>query len=126
MAKKTNLKIPKKEMEIINHYIGLLQNKIKIKGILLFGSYVWGNPSKHSDIDLAIISPDFNKKEFSNRLQWLSRMRDDFTYQTAMDIIGYTPKEFTHIEKHSAIMARAKKYGKWIYQKNCLTTRDFA
>ncbi|MFH1838082.1 MAG: nucleotidyltransferase domain-containing protein [Candidatus Kuenenbacteria bacterium] len=84
--------------------------------MLLFGSYAWGKPSKHSDIDLVVISPDFKKKEFSNRLQWLSRMRDDFTCQAAIDIIGYTPKEFFDIEKHSAIMAKAKKHGKWIYQ----------
>lgn len=117
MVKKTNIKIPKKDIKVINHYIDLLQNKIKVSGVLLFGSYAWGEPSKHSDIDLAIISPDFDKKEFSNRFQWLSRMRDDFTYQTAMDIVGYTPKEFAHIEEHSAIMDRAKKYGRWIYQE---------
>lgn len=72
--------------------------------------------TKHSDVDLIVLSPDFNKKEFKNRLQWLSRMRDDITYQIAMDIIGYTPKEFAEIEKHSAIMAKAKKDGKWIYK----------
>jgi len=34
-----------------------------------------------------------------------------------MDIVGYTPQEFRDIEKHSAIMAYAKKHGKWIYPK---------
>jgi len=112
MAEKT-VKFPKK---IVNHYIRQINKKIKVSGVLLFGSFAWGRPTKHSDVDLVIISPDFTKKEFNNRLQWLSRMRDDVTYQIAMDVIGYTPKEFSDIEKESAIMAQAKKKGKWIYK----------
>lgn len=114
MAQKTKVKFPRK---IVDHYIENLKQKIKVKGVLLFGSFAWGKPTKHSDVDLVIISPDFTKKEFDNRLQWLSRMRDDITYQIAMDIIGYTPKEFAHIEKNSAIMSIAKKKGKWLYKE---------
>ncbi|MCK4781331.1 nucleotidyltransferase domain-containing protein [Candidatus Parcubacteria bacterium] len=114
MAQKTKIKFPEK---IINHYIENLKGKIRVKGVLLFGSFAWGKPTKHSDVDLVVVSPDFSKKEFRNRLQWLSRMRDDVTYEIAMDVIGYTPKEFTEIEKHSAIMSLAKKKGKWIYKE---------
>ena len=114
MAEKT-IKFPKKK--IVNHYIDSIKSQINIDGVLLFGSFAWGKPTKHSDVDLAIISSDFQKKEFSNRLQWLSRMRDETTYKIAMDIIGYTPKEFAKIEKHSAIMSKAKRDGKWIYIK---------
>ncbi|MFH1187502.1 MAG: nucleotidyltransferase domain-containing protein [bacterium] len=112
MAEKT-IKFPKK---VVNHYINTLKKEINVNGVFLFGSFVSGKPTKHSDVDLAIISPDFAKKQYRNRLQWLSRMRDDITYQIAMDIIGYTPKEFSTIEKHSAIMAYAKKRGKWLYK----------
>jgi uncharacterized protein len=114
MAKKTEVKFPNR---IVNHYIDVLQRKIDIEGVLLFGSFAWGRPTKHSDVDLVVISSDFNKKELSNRFQWLSRMRDKLTYQIAMDIVGYTPKEFSDIEKHSAIMAKAKRDGKWLYRK---------
>jgi len=111
MAKKT-VKFPKK---IIDHYIENLKRKIRVKGVLLFGSFAWGRPTKHSDVDLVIISPDF--KRIKDPLLWLSQMRDEVTYQIAMDIIGYTPKEFNQIERHSAIMAIAKKKGKWIYKE---------
>jgi predicted nucleotidyltransferase len=114
MAQKTKVKFPRK---IVNHYIKNLKQKINVKGALLFGSFAWGRPTKHSDVDLIIISPDFTKKEFKNRLQWLSRMRDEITYQIAMDVIGYTPKEFSEIEKNSAIGTLAKKKGKWIYKE---------
>ncbi|MCK4781340.1 nucleotidyltransferase domain-containing protein [Candidatus Parcubacteria bacterium] len=113
MVAKT-IKFPKK---IVNHYIQNLEEKIKIKGVLLFGSFAWGKPTKHSDVDLVVISPDFNKRNFDQRLDLLTDIRDDITYKIAMDIIGYTPKEFTEIEKHSAIMSLAKKKGKWIYKE---------
>ncbi|MFH1030126.1 MAG: nucleotidyltransferase domain-containing protein [bacterium] len=93
-----------------------MRRHVKLDGVFLFGSFAYGNPNKHSDVDLAVISPDFTKKKYRNRLQWLSRMRDDVTYQIAMDVVGYTPKEFANIEKFSAIMAHAKKHGKWIYR----------
>lgn len=112
MAERT-VKFPKK---IVNHYIDVLRKKIQINGVFLFGSYAFGNPTKHSDVDLVIISPDFSKKSFDSRLDYLTHARDKITRQIAMDIIGYTPKEFSQIEKHSAIMSCAKKHGKWIYK----------
>lgn len=112
MAEKT-IKFPKK---IVDHYIKTLKQKIKITGVLLFGSFAWGQPTKHSDVDLVVISPDFIKKNFDKRLDFLTDARDKTALQIAMDIIGYTPKEFDEIEKHSAIMTKAKKDGKWIYR----------
>ncbi|OGF42259.1 hypothetical protein A2555_03285 [Candidatus Falkowbacteria bacterium RIFOXYD2_FULL_39_16] len=112
MAK--SIQFPQK---VINDYIERLEKKIKIKGVLLFGSFAYGHPTKHSDVDLAIISPDFQKKDFWNRVDWLTFMRKNVADTIAMDVFGYTPSEFRDIEKHSAIMAVAKKRGKWIYQK---------
>ncbi len=106
------IKFPQK---IVNHYIEILKQKIRVKAVLLFGSFVWGKPTKHSDVDLIIISPDFSK--IKDPLQWLSRARDDITCQIAMDIVGYTPKEFSNLEKYSAIGALAKKKGKWLYKE---------
>lgn len=112
VAKK--IEFPKK---IVEHYINSLKTEIVIDGIFLFGSFACGKPTKHSDVDLAVISDDFNKKKYRNRLQWLSRMRDDVSCGVAMDVVGYTPKEFSDIEEYSAIMADAKKRGRWIYKK---------
>lgn len=113
MAKKTGIKFPKK---IIDNYIKTVKKEIQINGVFLFGSFAYGNPTKHSDVDLVIISPDFKKKEFWNRTNWLTHKRYNVADSIAMDVFGYTPKEFDQIEKHSAIMAKAKKDGKWIYK----------
>ncbi len=112
MASKT-IKFPEK---ILDHYIANLRNRINVKGVLLFGSFAWGKPTKHSDVDLIVVSPSFYRKGFYRRLDLLSDARDKIACQIAMDIIGYTPKEFANLEKHSAIGAIAKKKGRWIYK----------
>lgn len=116
MPKKTSSKL-KFPQEIVNHYIQTLQKKIDINGILLFGSYAWGSPTKHSDIDLVVISPNFSKKNFDSRLDFLTTSRDKKARQVAMDVVGYTPKEFAKAEKFSAILTQAKNKGKWLYLK---------
>ncbi|MFH1890416.1 MAG: nucleotidyltransferase domain-containing protein [Candidatus Kuenenbacteria bacterium] len=104
-------KFPKK---IVTHYIKCLQKHIDIDGVLLFGSFAYGNPTKHSDVDLVVISPDFIRKSFDSRLDFLTHLRDKQARQIAMDVIGYTPKEFSQAEKFSAILSQAKKKGKWL------------
>lgn len=103
--------------KIINHYVATLARDIKLDGVLLFGSFAYGSPTKHSDVDLAVVSPDFNNMAFGKRMDWLEKKRDKLTDAIAMDIIGYTPREFRYIDKESAIMAEAKKKGRWLYKK---------
>lgn len=105
---------------IINKYIHVLGGEISVDGVFLFGSYAYGKPTKHSDVDLVILSKNFYRKNWGNRITWLNRMRRGVATSIAMDVIGYTPEEFAHIEKESAIMAYAKKHGKWLYKSKAL------
>lgn len=107
--KKNNVK------KIINDYIKHLPANIKIEGVFLFGSYATGKAKKDSDIDIAVISPNFEKTPFIKRLEMLSKFRKTKMSRSApMDIIGYTPYEFRNIDKRSIIMRRAKKEGEMI------------
>ncbi|HPI41572.1 MAG TPA: nucleotidyltransferase domain-containing protein [Pseudobdellovibrionaceae bacterium] len=45
--------------KIIQDYISLTSKVFKVNDVYLFGSYAYGNPKKYSDIDIAIVSPDF-------------------------------------------------------------------
>ncbi|MBF0363537.1 MAG: nucleotidyltransferase domain-containing protein [Oligoflexia bacterium] len=38
----------------------MVDKLIYVKQAYLFGSYIYGTPNEHSDLDIAIISPDFN------------------------------------------------------------------
>lgn len=53
-------KVKPEILEIIRKYISLLQeNGFNILGAYLFGSYANGDPNEWSDIDLAVISSNF-------------------------------------------------------------------
>lgn len=52
--------IDTKIMESIQKYIKKISQHYKIEAIILFGSYAKGTESENSDIDIAIISSDFN------------------------------------------------------------------
>jgi predicted nucleotidyltransferase len=52
------------------------ENNVAIEKILLFGSYVRGNPHEYSDIDLAVFSPQFTDNHFENNktIQFTKRL----------------------------------------------------
>jgi len=58
------VEIPNDITVLIKNYIKLVkEDNIKIEKVILYGSYAKGTYNEHSDIDLAIISPDFKKSE---------------------------------------------------------------
>ena len=52
---------------IIHSFINAIKNEIRIDGVYLFGSYAKGTAAKYSDIDLAIVSKDFEGVRFFDR-----------------------------------------------------------
>lgn len=79
--------------KIVAGFIAELQNHITVAQVYLFGSCARGGQSKFSDIDLAIISPDFKKTPPFKRLVLLGKVA--WEARTPMiEAIGYTPEEF--------------------------------
>ena len=54
--------------KIIKHFLDEVRKKYNIDGAYLYGSYAKGTSNKWSDIDIAIISPDFSDDLFAERL----------------------------------------------------------
>jgi uncharacterized protein len=57
----------------IDHFLIEVNKKYKIQAAYLYGSYAKGRADKWSDIDVAIISPDFPDNLYETRLE-LMRM----------------------------------------------------
>lgn len=55
---KINTAVKKSIVDTV-HY---LENRIRVTEVILFGSHAVGKPHPYSDIDIAVISPDFNDK----------------------------------------------------------------
>ncbi|MFH1712658.1 MAG: nucleotidyltransferase domain-containing protein [Candidatus Jacksonbacteria bacterium] len=88
MAKK---QLPKIIQKKINAYLHLLrQDKLSIQKVFLFGSWANGHARKDSDIDLCVVSKNFNKIDPWQYL-WSKRIElDDYVIQP----IGFTVKDF--------------------------------
>lgn len=80
MAKKF---IEKSIMESIQKYIEKISQYYKIEAIILFGSYAKGTENEESDIDIAVVSSDFND-----------------IIEDGAKLIGLTWKIDTRIEPH--------------------------
>ena len=76
----------------------LISRQIKIDGIYLFGSYAKGNPNKDSDIDIAVLSKEFEGIRFIDGSK-ISRIIIDETYPDLQfvdfEIHPYKTEEFT-------------------------------
>ena len=67
--------------QIIKKLIDFISTELKIKGVYLFGSYANGNPKEYSDIDLAIVSDDFEGDRFNDK-----KRLNKFIIKTSLDI----------------------------------------
>lgn len=56
-------------MNDLRQYIDFVSKKIKIKKVILFGSYAKGNASENSDVDIAIVSPQLGKSPLLEKLE---------------------------------------------------------
>ena len=83
--------------------------KITIQDLIVFGSYAYGKPRLDSDIDVLVVSNDFNNLDEDKRLDILynaARVVEDKEIQPW----ALTPQELGQAEKHS-LMAIARDKG---------------
>ncbi len=109
MAKtKTELK------KCIKNYYNVISKKYRIDYIILYGSYANGHPKEFSDIDLALISNDFNGN-FRDVIEFLSFARED---ANAIDIepVIYSTEEYRNTERGS-FLYEIKRTGKVILKQ---------
>jgi predicted nucleotidyltransferase len=99
MPKAEAIKIAKKYAD------NLKKNKYPFEMIYLFGSFASGKDSSWSDIDIAVVSTDVEKKRDKARLKlWLLREGID----DRIEPHGFSPKEFKILENPFVYEIRSK------------------
>lgn len=79
-------------VDLIKKYIARLnQHNISVQKVFLFGSYIKGTPRTDSDIDIAVISSDFEGNRYSDRRRIVPYRRG---IDSRIDPIPFTPEEF--------------------------------
>lgn len=99
----------------IERFLTLLKDKCGIEKVVLFGSCVRGKQKRWSDIDLAIISDDFSKMSFHQRLVFLGMLAWQ-AKATEIEALGYTLDEYKNATKLD-FLGEIKRTGKIIYEK---------
>ena len=84
------------------------KTRIDVSQIILFGSQAKGNTHKDSDVDLIVVSKDFEGKKFRYRA---AELYDYWNLEYAVDFLCYTPKEFQRFSRQATIIREALKNG---------------
>lgn len=77
--------------EIINRIVEKIKREYQPEKIILFGSYAWGKPTKHSDIDLFIIK-DTTARGIDRAVE-VRKILDEENAMFPLDVLVYTPNE---------------------------------
>lgn len=85
-----------------------LKTKIFVNRIIFFGSRANGKPSKDSDIDLIIVSKNFNGKRFRERAL---DFYDYWNIDLPVDFLCYSPEEFEKLKKQITLVREAVENG---------------
>ncbi|MBI3760802.1 MAG: nucleotidyltransferase domain-containing protein [Chloroflexi bacterium] len=80
--------------------------------IVLFGSYAQGRPNEWSDIDLAVISPDFDGLEMLSRIDLMAQARS--SRDSRIEALGYGSRQFEGADRLT-FLGEIKRTGKVIY-----------
>jgi predicted nucleotidyltransferase len=96
----------------IKRYIEALEEKVKVSKVILYGSWVNGQPNEYSDIDLAVFSPDFGKNKLLE-LQLLSKL--SWAVDESIEAIPY-PVDKLNNPNPSSFIYEILNTGKIVYE----------
>lgn len=83
--------LPSAIAEIIEHFLDAVEKQRRVEAAYVFGSQVKNAATEWSDIDLAVVSPDFTSDRFEERL---NLMRLAAGIDDRIEPNPYTPEDF--------------------------------
>ena len=99
--------------EKIEDFVRLLRLGVRVEAVILYGSYAKGLADEWSDIDLAVISPDFEGASTWERQEMIARATVGRPYRIAP--IGYPSSEYHNQGRHS-FLREILRTGKVVYE----------
>jgi hypothetical protein len=98
-------------INLVKNYISVLkENNISIEKVLLFGSYIKGQQREDSDIDIAIVSPEFKGNRYLDRRVIVPLRRG---IDSRIEPVPFTPEDFA---KGGILIDEIKRTGEEIIQ----------
>ncbi len=107
--------LKKGSQRAIERFIRRLRREIRLQGVILFGSWAKGKAYPSSDLDLAVISEDFQgHHRIARRLFLAERWPGD----APADILGLTPQELYTAQ--SLLVREILKHGQVLFDTGCV------
>jgi len=80
----------------------LLKNGVHVDSIVLFGSAITEQMTQHSDVDIIIVSSDFEGKDLFERseITMVAEIATMKKFRVPMDIINLSPFEYAESGSH--------------------------
>lgn len=97
---------------IINQFVKAIEKDIKVKQVILFGSYAKGEIKPSSDIDVIVVSPDFDKIDEVEAMQYL--FRKAARINSLIEPIPATPEDIKKSDKRD-FLGQVIKFGKVVW-----------
>lgn len=85
---------------------------IKVDFAILFGSTVYGDRLRDSDVDLIIVSDDFENVPFERRMLMLQK---GWKHDVMLEALGLTRKEFDSLKGRSTMVQEAVESGRMVF-----------
>lgn len=104
MVRKSNDEI----IESLKEFLENVNGNYDLEKAILFGSRARGDYLNTSDVDLILVSKDFEKVPFRKRA---IDILDFWNEEIDIQIISYTPREFEKMKKQLGIVSKALKEG---------------
>jgi hypothetical protein len=98
----------KKAIKVAGEFVRRVNKHFKIKKAIAFGSRVRGDYLEWSDVDVLLVSEDFEGIEFTERM---SRMYEYWKSDYPLEVLCYTPEEFEKKRKQICIVREAVQEG---------------
>ena len=93
-------------LDKLQTFIAMLKNSgISIESAYLFGSYATNHAGKWSDIDVAIVSPDFSEDRFADRIRL---MKFSTEVDTRIEPVPFHSRDFIDADP---LVGEIKKHG---------------
>jgi len=100
-------------LKILSRFRKAIESKgMRINRLVLFGSYATGTYREGSDIDIVVVSENFIRKDYWERIEILS----DAIYEVfePIEAVAMTPEEW---EKGESVIAEYARGGEMIYAR---------
>lgn len=77
--------------DIVSKFAHIVSREINVNKVILYGSYSKGNPNNDSDIDVAVISPDFTGDRLEDQFRLMKFRRK---IDLRIEPMPFRPEEF--------------------------------